>query len=132
MGSQRGFKRISPGGKEMAGKRISANVPEQTHPEVTERANGSEPGDSGENTSVEDQRWFEDMAILRRAAAELAERRATARSSAPWLARDDSFYGFVDALGFSSEEHRNAAIRKLYDNNPERAASFFNMALRES
>ena len=120
----------------MAGKRVSANIPEQTHPEVTNRAAGPEPTggicDSGEDTSIEDQRWFEDMAILRRAAAELAERRTAAKSSAPWLARDDSFYGFVEALGYSSEEHRNAAIRRLYDNNPERAASFFNMALRES
>jgi len=83
-------------------------------------------------TSPADERWFQDMVILRRAAAELAESRNAAKLSAPAPARDHSFNRFVEALGYSSEEHRNSAVRALYDNNPERAASLFNMALRES
>ncbi len=110
----------------MAGKRISANVPEQTHPEVTNRAAGPEPTggicDSGEDTSIEDQRWFEDMAILRRAAAELAERRTAAKSSAPWLARDDSFYGFVEALGLVSD-----AIKTLIGEGGKDSYSAFSL-----
>ena len=120
----------------MAGKKVSANGSEQTRKEIIDA--GTVPVDavidqSQEVRAPEDEQWFQDMIILRRAAAELAERRlATATTAAPVLARDNSFYRFIEALGYSSEEHRNAAVRTLYDTNPERAASFFNMALRES
>jgi hypothetical protein len=84
-----------------------------------------------ELTTAEDKRWIEDMAILRRAAQELAERRMTAKTATPWLASDNAYYRLIDSLGRSSDEDRNQTIRVLYHNNPEKVASFLNVALRE-
>jgi len=120
----------------VAGKKASTNSAEQSHKETTD-SDPVLPADAvkdelPELAAHEDEQWFQDMIILRRAAAELAQRRVASMATAPPLARNSSFNRFVEALGYSSEENRNAAVRTLYDTNPERAASFFNLALRES
>lgn len=80
-------------------------------------------------------RWRREMAALRRAAAESAHRRIEVEVAAlANLARvdgNDSFHLITRALEDPSAEVRNAAVRALYDLNPELAAAFFNCALRE-
>ena len=84
---------------------------------------------------IEEERWRQEKAALRRAAAELAQRRTEVETAAlADLARidgDDSFNLITKSLEDSSAEVRNAAVRALYDLNPDLAASFFNRALRE-
>ena len=74
----------------------------------------------------ENDRWAEDMAVLRRAAAELVRRRTKTRSGS-----DDSFDQIVTSLDNPSLEVRSAAVRALYECDPDRAASFLNLALRQ-
>jgi len=88
-----------------------------------------------EHRRSEEERWRQEKAALRRAAAELAHRRAEVEAAAlADLARrggDDSFRLISKSLDDPSEEVRNAAVRALYDLNPNLTASFFNAALRE-
>jgi hypothetical protein len=85
-----------------------------------------EVGDAGEEV-----RWREHKAILRRAAEELAHRRAKAKAAA-LIGSDDSFRRLAESLEYASAEACSSAVRALYDSDPDRAASFFNLALRES
>jgi len=89
-----------------------------------------------EDRRVEEERWQQEKAALRRAATELAHRRAEAEAAAlADLARsggDDSFHLISKSLDDPSEDVRNAAVRALYDLNPTLTASFFNAALREA
>ena len=79
------------------------------------------------------------VVVIARAAGdpdqELAHRRAEVEAAAlADLARrggDDSFRLISKSLDDPSEEVRNAAVRALYDLNPNLTASFFNAALRE-
>jgi hypothetical protein len=80
-----------------------------------------------------DERWRQEQSVLRRAAADLAQRRA---ESAPAPASDTKQNGQEDSLELVSRslddpspEVRNVAIRAFYDFNPDLAASFFNKAL---
>jgi hypothetical protein len=84
-----------------------------------------QPTDAGEEI-----RWREHKAILRRAAEELANRRAKAKAAV--VGNDDSFLQLDESLEYGSAEACSNAIRSLYDLDPDRAASFFNLALRES
>ena len=89
-----------------------------------------------EDRRVEEERWRQEKAALRRAATELALRRAEAEVAAlADLARiggDDSFHLISKSLDDPSEDVRNAAVRALYDLSPNLTASFFNAALREA
>lgn len=88
-----------------------------------------------EHRRIEEERWRQEKAALRRAAAELAHRRAELEAAAlAELARrggDDSFRLISKSLDDPSEDVRSAAVRALYDLNPNLTASFFNAALRE-
>jgi HEAT repeat protein len=70
--------------------------------------------------------WAEDMVILRRAAADLARRRTRTRSVS-----DHSFDQIIESLDNPSLEVRSAAVRALYECDPDRAASFLNLTLRQ-
>lgn len=87
--------------------------------------NGDEISDAAEEA-----RWREHKAILRRAAEELAHRRAKAKAAV--LGSEDSFRRLAESLEYASAEACSTAVRTLYDLDPDRAASFFNLALRES
>lgn len=80
-------------------------------------------------------RWRREEAVLRQAAAELTQRRAEAEAKAlaalDRINGEDSFHLVTKSLDDPSAEVRNAAVRALYDLNPDLAASFFNRALRE-
>jgi hypothetical protein len=82
--------------------------------------------------STENERWIDDMAVLRRAAEELAQKRLATKSIVPTLAMDNSFHSLLGPFGYSSKLQRNEAIRTLYHSNPARVISFLNIALRDS
>jgi HEAT repeat protein len=86
-----------------------------------------------EQRRLEDERWRQQQAVLRRAAADLAHRRtestAATITDGKHIGQDDSFDPFVSSLNDPSPEVRNVAVRAFYDLNPDLAASFFNNAL---
>ena len=102
----------------------------------TNRSGGNEARrDTSARSRVEDERWRLGKQTLRRAALELARRRAqlkmTAMSDLATVGEDDSLEIITKSLEDPSAEVRNAAVRALYRINPDFAASFFNRALRE-
>ncbi len=78
----------------------------------------------------EEERWRREQAILRRAAEDRARGRET-KITLPVSVRIDSFDELTEALDDPSPQARNEAVRALYELDPDRAASFFNIALRE-
>jgi hypothetical protein len=96
---------------------------EESWPSVAEVEH---PGAAEIDQSLENDDWAEDMAILRRAAAELARRRTKTRSGS-----DDSFDQIIESLDNPSMEVRSTAVRALYECDPDRAASFLNLTLRQ-
>src|SRR5678815_3227724 len=84
---------------------------------------------------VEDERWRIEKQTLRRAAAELAHRRAqlkvAAMSDLTTVSESNSLEVITKSLEDPSANVRNAAVRALYRVNAGFAASFFNQALRE-
>lgn len=89
-------------------------------------AKGEHPSGEEIGLGSENDRWAEDMAVLRRAAAELVRRRTKT-----WSGSDDSFDQIVESLDNPSSDVRSAAVRALYESDPDRAASFLNLALRQ-
>ena len=83
----------------------------------------------------DDERWRKEQETLRRAAVELAKRRAqkevAAMSQLTTVAEANSLETITEFLEDPSREVRNQAARELYRVNPEFAATFFNSALRE-
>jgi HEAT repeat protein len=102
-------------------------------------ARSSRATENRRNTSarnrVEDERWRVEKQTLRRAAAELAHRRAqlkvAAMSDLATVGEENSLEVITKSLEDPSASVRNAAVRALYRVNPGFAASFFNQALRE-
>lgn len=88
-----------------------------------------------EHRRLEDERWRQQQAILRRAAADHAHRRAESRAATitdrKQIGQDDSFDLIIRSLEDPSPEVRNVAVRVFYDLNPDVAASFFNNALMQ-
>ena len=79
----------------------------------------------------EEERWQEDMEILRQAAREMAAIRSTASD----VTQSSVYTPAVEETRHSSEEqstaNQNVLIRALYDLDPDRAASLFNLAVRD-
>lgn len=105
---------------------------------VLHRAAESRQSDSiSQTANSEDGSSFyslNDTAVLRRAAIVLASRKAEQRAAAiADLAHEgnDSFDRISKALSDESPTVRSAAVRALYEINPELAASFLNRALSE-
>ena len=94
-----------------------------------------------QGTDTEQRRRFEEEQLrqegiaLRRAAAELAQRRTERESEAlknlAQVGGEDSFQLITQSLDSPWAEIRNAAVRALYDLDPDLANSFFNRALRD-
>jgi hypothetical protein len=82
---------------------------------------------------VEDERWRQQQTVLRRAAADHAQRRAESAedivTDQRQISNDDSCDLVSRSLDDPSPETRNVAVRAFYDLNPDLAASFFNKAL---
>ena len=120
--------------------RIAKDVPlkgqEKLHGKELDETHGlGKQGDGGADAEELDrneaQRWREEMAILRRAAEELASRRNAAKAGVPLRVTGDPFDRVAAGLEDPSAEARYAAVRALYSLDPDRAASFFNIGLRE-
>ena len=76
----------------------------------------------------EDERWSRDIATLREAAHELAQR----RNAGPRLRLASSpFEQTAQLLDDPSAEVREKAVRDLYEMNPDQAATLVNDALRD-
>ena len=74
---------------------------------------------------TEDERWTRDIATLRHAAQELAQR----RNQRPILA--NPFDQIAALLDDPSPQIREKAVRDLYEMDPDRAATLVNDALRD-
>jgi HEAT repeat protein len=75
--------------------------------------------------STEDERWSRDIATLRQAAQELAQRRSKAHRP------NTHFDQIAELLDDSSAAVRQKAVRDLYELDPDRAATLVNDALRD-
>jgi hypothetical protein len=76
-----------------------------------------------------DRRWLEDIATLRRAAEELVRRRQQGITQHRFS--NIRFREFVGLLDDESPETRQWAVRKLYEVDPDEAATLVNDALRD-
>jgi hypothetical protein len=79
----------------------------------------------------EEESWRRDMDTLRRAAAMLVRRRTNVKRAVPGTSAGDSFHQIAESLENSPPKARGSIVRVLYDLDPDRATSFFNLALRE-
>ena len=80
---------------------------------------------------TEDDRWSNDIATLRQAAAELAQQRTGRPISGPRLIPPSPFEQIAELLDDPSPEVRQKAVRDLYEMDPDRAATLVNDALRD-
>ena len=78
--------------------------------------------------SNDDERWTEDIVILRRAAEELVQRRN--HRSALTKPSNDPFDDIAQSLDDPSPDVRKKAVRELYELDPDQAATLVNDALR--
>jgi HEAT repeat protein len=81
-----------------------------------------------ERSTVEEQRWSEDVVTLRRAAQELVLRRNQQRH--PAKALNPAFDEIARSLDDPSPDVRQQAVRELYELDPDQAATLVNDALR--
>lgn len=109
-----------------------AQIPNVAAPVATDNSPRRE---SEGSRRTEDELWRKEQETLRRAAVELAKRRAqkevAAMSQLTTVAEANSLETITEFLEDPSREVRNQAARELYRVNPEFAATFFNSALRE-
>ena len=75
---------------------------------------------------TEDERWSRDIATLRQAAEELAQRRERGRLRVA----NSPFEQIAELLDDPSAEVRQKAVRDLYEMDPDQAATLVNDALR--
>lgn len=75
---------------------------------------------------TEDERWSRDIATLRQAAQELAQRRERGRLRIA----NSPFEQIAELLDDPSAEVRRKAVRDLYEMDPDQAATLVNDALR--
>ena len=79
---------------------------------------------------MNDERWPEDVATLRRAAEELVQRRSRYPGRALSKRVDGPFDDVVQLLDDPSPEVRKKAVREHYELDPDRAATLVNEAVR--
>ena len=79
----------------------------------------------------EDERWSNDIATLRRAAEELAQRRHERPAPGQLRLTRTPFQEIAELLNDPSAEVREKAVRDLYELDPDQAATLVNDALRD-
>ena len=87
-------------------------------------------GKKAPSRRVEDERWNRDIATLRQAAQELAQRRSE-RHLSPLRIANSPFEQIAELLDDPSAEVRQKAVRDLYEMDPDQAATLVNDALRD-
>jgi hypothetical protein len=80
---------------------------------------------------AEDERWSKDIATLRRAAEELAQRRNGRTKLSLVRIPRTQFEQIAELLDDPSAEVRQKAVRDLYEMDPDQAAMLVNDALRD-
>lgn len=80
---------------------------------------------------VEDARWSNDIATLRRAAEELVKRRNSRAQLGPVRIPHSPFEQIAELLDDPSADVREKAVRDLYELDPDQAATLVNNALRD-
>lgn len=118
-------------------KNTSSKEQRAAHQDVTEEAQRFiEKSQDHNNVEArqgsDEESWRQHMDTLRRAAATLARKRTNVKRPFPGTSAADSFRQIAVSLDDSSPEARNTIVRVLYELHPDRAASFFNLALREN
>jgi HEAT repeat protein len=97
-------------------------------PETTATCSMSKQSRKAPARRSEDERWSRDIATLRQAAQELAQR----RNAGPRLRLASSpFEQTAQLLDDPSAEVREKAVRDLYEMDPDQAATLVNDALRD-
>jgi len=84
-----------------------------------------------EHHQADDESWRQEQAVLRRAAEEWTRRRIKPGAIVLPPRSSTKFDQLALALEDPSPEVRHQAVRALYELDPDRAATFFNDALRE-
>ena len=79
----------------------------------------------------EDERWSNDIAILRRAAEELVQRRSEKPALGQLRIARTAFEEIAESLDDPSAAVREKAVRDLYELDPDQAAMLVNNALRD-
>jgi hypothetical protein len=79
----------------------------------------------------EDERWSNDIAILRRAAEALAQRRSEKPALGQLRIARTAFEEIAESLDDPSAAVRQKAVRDLYELDPDQAAMLVNNALRD-
>src|SRR5215216_1909043 len=79
----------------------------------------------------EDEQWSNDIATLREAAEELAQRRNGRARSAQLRIQSSPFEQIAGLLDDPSAQVRQKAVRDLYEMDPDQAATLVNDALRD-
>jgi len=95
-------------------------------PEITERWSTLKQTKKAPARRTEDERWIRDIATLRQAAQELAQRRTQRPNPA-----NKPFDQITELLDDPSPAVRQKAVRDLYEMDPDRAATLVNDALRD-
>lgn len=95
-------------------------------PEITERWSTLKQTKKAPVRRTEDERWIRDIATLRQAAQELAQRRTQKPNPA-----NNPFDQITELLDDPSAAVRQKAVRDLYEMDPDRAATLVNDALRD-
>jgi hypothetical protein len=104
------------------------HVAEEAQPPIEE---GLDHNNVAAGQGDDEECWRRDMDTLRRAAATLVRRRTNVKRAVPGTSAGDSFHQIAESLDHSPPKARGSIVRILYDLDPDRATSFFNLALSE-
>lgn len=120
----RAEKTASSKGQKAARQHLAKSAPPPIEESVDHNIVAASQGDDEES-------WRRDMDTLRRAAAMLVRRRTNVKRAVPATSTGDSFHRIAESLDNSPPKVRGSIVRVLYELDPDRATSFFNLALRE-
>lgn len=110
----------------LAGKSTASNIAQADSPLENSRLHTQLESNHGEDDS-----WLREQVILRQAAEDRARQRNASIDVLRSSVSVESFDQLTEALEDPTPSVRYEAVRRLYELDPDRAASFFNVALRE-
>ena len=123
------MKRVFGSGRTSSAKSRSSGRVGKTKQTRSKQPEAKPKAENSQQRTDEEQ-WRLDMATLRQAAEEMVRRRAFARTTA-LQTTVDIFHRLAGSLDDASDENRGTTVRDLYNLDPERAASYLNIALHE-
>jgi len=115
-------------------RELSPKIPKPPSQDSEQNKDLKPPGETDSSGTgpkrFDEEQWHTDMATLRRAAEEIARRRPIPQA-VERRTDLDTFHRLAASLNDSTPADRGQAIRKLYNLDPERAATFLNITLQE-